>query len=89
MAEMAAFLFLVAVFRGVHAVAENPAASMVFNHEAFCKCLQSLDQTILGSIASLPLFYCTLLLQVCQQVQIDGQSCMGATARLHMSMPRR
>ena len=35
MAEMAAFLFLVAVFRGVHAVTENPAGSMIFNYEAF------------------------------------------------------
>ena len=35
MAEMAAFLFLVAVFRGVHAVVENPPGSMMFNYEIF------------------------------------------------------
>ena len=35
MAEMAAFLFLVAVSRGVHAVVENPASSMMFNYETF------------------------------------------------------
>ena len=35
MAEMAAFLFLVAVFRGVHAVVENPAGSMMFNYAIF------------------------------------------------------
>ena len=35
MAEMAAFLFLVAVARGVHAVIENPAASMMFGYEVF------------------------------------------------------
>ena len=35
MAEMAAFLFLVAVCRGVHAVIENPASSMMFNYEVF------------------------------------------------------
>ena len=35
MAEMAAFLFLVAVCRGVQAVIENPASSMMFNYEIF------------------------------------------------------
>ena len=35
MAEMAAFLFLVAVARGVHVVIENPAGSMMFNYEVF------------------------------------------------------
>ena len=35
MAEMAAFLFLVAVFRGVHAVVENPGGSMMFNYAIF------------------------------------------------------
>ena len=35
MAEMAAFLFLVAVCRGVQVVVENPAASMMFNYEIF------------------------------------------------------
>ena len=33
MAEMAAFLFSVAVLRGAQAVLENPAASMLFNYE--------------------------------------------------------
>ena len=37
MAEMAAFLFLVAAARGVHAVIENPAASMMFNYEVFAR----------------------------------------------------
>ena len=37
MAEMAAFLFLVAVARGVHVVIENPAASMMFNYEVFAR----------------------------------------------------
>ena len=35
MAEMAAFLFLVAVARGVHVVVENPASNMMFNYEIF------------------------------------------------------
>ena len=35
MAEMAAFLFLVAALRGVHAVVENPASSMMFSYEPF------------------------------------------------------
>ena len=35
MAEMAAFLFLVATARGVHAVIENPACSMMFKYETF------------------------------------------------------
>ena len=35
MAEMAAFLFLVAVSRGVHAVIENPAGSMMFRYLVF------------------------------------------------------
>ena len=35
MAEMAAFLFLVAVSRGVQVVIENPAGSMMFNYEVF------------------------------------------------------
>ena len=35
MAEMAAFLFLVAVYRGVYAVVENPAGSMMFNYAIF------------------------------------------------------
>ena len=35
MAEMAAFLFLVAAARGVHAVIENPACSMMFSYEIF------------------------------------------------------
>jgi len=35
MAEMAAFFFLVAVSRGVHAVIENPASSMMFNYVIF------------------------------------------------------
>ena len=33
MAEMAAFLFAVAVLRGVHAVIENPPGSMIFGYE--------------------------------------------------------
>ena len=33
MAEMAAFLFAVAVLNGAHAVIENPAGSMIFNYE--------------------------------------------------------
>lgn len=43
MAEMAAFLFLVAVSRGVHAVIENPACSMMFKYEVFANacCLWS------------------------------------------------
>lgn len=35
MAEIAAFLFLIAALRGVHAVIENPAGSMMFSYEAF------------------------------------------------------
>ena len=33
MAEMAAFLFAVAVLRGAQAVIENPSSSMMFNYE--------------------------------------------------------
>ena len=33
MADMAAFLFAVAVLNGAHAVIENPAGSMIFNYE--------------------------------------------------------
>ena len=37
MAEMAAFLSLVAICRGVQVVIENPAASMMFNYGVFAK----------------------------------------------------